>query len=160
MVGLDSSPLAARAARLRGVAQVWCRGADDLGSLVTGFDTIVLFGNNSGMFGTPERTRRVLKAWSRRATPGTRILAESTNPYCGGAPALDRAYYRRNRALGRMPGQVRVRTRYRHWVTPWFDWLFVSHADLRALVRGTGWHVTEVVGSSPAEAYVAVLEAR
>ena len=32
--------------------------------------------------------------------PGARILAESTNPYCGGAPAIDRAYYRMNKPMG------------------------------------------------------------
>jgi len=53
-----------------------------------------------------------------------------------------------------------VRTRYRRWVTPWFEWLFVSRAEMRALVRDTGWHMVDVLGSTPGEPYVAVLRAR
>jgi SAM-dependent methyltransferase len=160
VVGLDSSPLATRAAGMRGVRQLWCAPAEGLAPHMDTFDTVVLFGNNFGLFGTPERTHRVLRAWAERARPGTRILAESTNPYCGGAPALDRAYYHRNQARGRMPGQVRVRTRYRRWVTPWFDWLFVSRAEMRSVVRGTGWHTADVLGTVPGDPYVAVLEKR
>ena len=160
VLGIDTSPLALRAARLRGVERVRRQRADALGAELSAFDTIVLFGNNFGLFGTPERTHRVLRAWGRRVAPGTLLLAESTNPWCGGAPAMDRAYYRRNRERGRMPGQVRVRTRYRRWVTPWFEWLFVSRSEMRAVVRDTGWHMVDVFGSTPGEPYVAVLRAR
>jgi len=158
VVGLDASPLAARTARARGVRETWCMSIGEFGRQVAGFDTVVLFGNNFGIFGTPERLRRALAAWARRCAPGTRILAESTNPYCGGAPALDRGYYHRNRQRGRLGGQVRLRTRYRGAATPWFDWLFVSRREMGALVRGTGWHPRLVVGAGRAEPYVAVLE--
>jgi SAM-dependent methyltransferase len=158
VVGVDSSPLAVRASRLRGVEQLWCMPLAQLTRHIAMFDTVVLFGNNFGILATPERARRVLAAWARRARPGTRILAESTNPYCGGAPTLDRAYYRANVARGRLPGQVRLRTCYQRWATPWFDWLFVSRREMAVLVRGTGWRVTRVVGAAPSEPYVALLE--
>ena len=158
VVGVDASPLAVRAARLRGVGEVWCSPLEHLDGEVGAFDTVVLFGNNFGIRGTPARTRRLLGAWARQARPGARILAESTNPYCGGAPAIDRAYYRRNVARGRMPGQVRVRTVYQRWATPWFDWLFVSRRDMRRLLQGTGWRQVRVLGTTPVEPYVAVLE--
>jgi hypothetical protein len=57
-----------------------------------------------------------------------------------------------------MPGQARLRVRYRRWVTPWFAWLFVSRAEMRSLLAGTGWHQARIVGTVPAEPYVAVLE--
>jgi len=158
VVGVDASPLAVRACRLRGLTQVRCEALDRLGDDVASFDTVVLFGNNFGVLGTPGRTRRLLAAWARCTGPGTRILAESTNPYCGGAPALDRAYYRRNLARGRMPGQVRVRTIYQRWATPWFEWLFVSRREMRTVLQGTGWHQARIVGTTPGEPYVAVLE--
>jgi SAM-dependent methyltransferase len=158
VVGLDASRLAIRAARLRGVKNAWCMSIDDLSGRVASFDTIVLFGNNFGIFGTPERLRRLLGVWARRTSPAARILAQSTNPYCGGAPTIDRAYYRRNKQKGLMPGQVRVRTRYRGYVGEWSDWLFVSRNEMRILLRGTGWHPTKILGGLPGDSYVAVLE--
>jgi SAM-dependent methyltransferase len=158
VVGLDSSPLAIRAARTLGVEETWCRSVYTLGRSIGAFDTIVLFGNNFGMFGTAERIRRTLSDWARRTAPGARILAESTNPYCGGAPLLDRGYYRRNRERGLLPGQTRLRIRYGNAASPWLDWLFVSRREMRVLLRGTGWHPARMLGSHPGDPYVALLE--
>jgi len=158
VVGLDASPRAVTTARARGLERVWCMPVDALGARIDAFDTVVLFGNNVGIFGTPERLRRGLARWARAMPAGGRILAESTNPYCGGAPAMDRRYYGANRARGRLPGQARLRVRYDRWVTPWFAWLFLSRRELAAVVRGTGWRTADIVGGAPGEPYVAVLE--
>jgi SAM-dependent methyltransferase len=158
VVGLDASSLAIRSARLRGVKRTWCMSIDELSKTISSFDTIVLLGNNVGLFGTPERLRRMLGVWARRTHPGTRVLAESTNPYCGGAPAIDRAHYRRNKQAGRMPGQVRIRSQYRGCVGAWSNWLFVSRNEMRVLLRGTGWHQSRILGGLPSASYVAVLE--
>ena len=158
VVGLDASPLAARACRVRGVNEVWCGSIDHLSPSIQLFDTVVLFGNNAGMFGPPERFRRALKAWGCRMNPGARILAESTSPYRGGAPATDRGHTQRNRKKGQMPGLLKIRIRYRLWATGWFPWLFVSQSELRRLVRGTGWRATTMLAGEPDEPFVAVLE--
>ena len=158
VVAVDLSKRAIEAARLRGVRKAWCMSAHEVKGELKEFDTIVLFGNNFGMFGGPDHVRRTLADWARLTHPGTRILAESTDPYGGGAPCLDRRYYRRNKSLGRAPGHIRLRTRYRERVGPWSDWLFVSRRDMRALLRGTGWHVQKTYGGLPSEPFVAVLE--
>ncbi len=158
VVGLDSSPLAARISRQRGVRETWCSPIGRISGRIGSFDTIVLFGNNFGIFGPPDRLRRTLTEWADRTPPATRILAESTTPYFGGAPALDRHYSLQNRERGRMPGECRLRVRYRDWATPWFSWLFVSRNEMRSLLRGTGWHQSRILGAASAEPYVAVLE--
>jgi hypothetical protein len=122
------------------------------------FDSLVMFGNNFGVFGTPAGARRRLTEWATRTKPTARIYMESTNAYFGGAPSMDRGYYRRNVERGLLPGQARFRYHYGGEVGSWFDWLFVSRAELRAIVRGTGWRVGDVVGTSVSEPYVAVLE--
>jgi hypothetical protein len=132
--------------------------AQQISGEIGAFDTIILFGNNFGMFGTPERVAKVLTSWARRAPAGTRILAESSTPYCGGAPSIDRHYYQRNREHGLMPGQTRIRTVYRDSVGPWLDWLSVSRHEMRQLVRGTGWKVRTIFGDLPSDPFVAVLE--
>ncbi len=158
VVALDSSSLAVRAARLRGVRQTWCMSIDAVTRHIGSFDTAVLFGNNFGIFGTPARTRRMLRAWATHMPSGARILAESTSPHGTGAPGIDRGYSASNRERGRMPGQARLRVRYRDWATPWFAWLFVSRREMAQLLRGTGWHQATVLLSSPGDPYVAVLE--
>jgi SAM-dependent methyltransferase len=158
VIGLDASPLAVEAAANRGVRDVWCRPLERLGTEMASFDTLVMFGNNFGLFGTVPRARRRLAQWARRAKPSARILVESTNAYFGGAPSMDRGYYRRNVERGSLPGQARFRYHYGGEVGSWFDWLFVSRAELRGIIRGTGWRVSEFVGASVSEPYVAVLE--
>lgn len=156
VVGVDASPLALKAAARRGVEQTWCASVAELTAGIGGFDTAVLYGNNFGIFGTPARVRAGLGRWARRMPEGARIVAESTRPAV--APSFDAAYRRRNRARGNMAGQARLRVRYRDLATPWFSWLFVTPAEMRSLVAGTGWWVTRLFDAGPAEPYVAVLE--
>lgn len=158
VVAADDSPLAVHTTRTRGVRHVRRLSADGLTHEMASFDTVVLFGNNFGLFATPGRVRRTLTAWARAAAPGTRILAESTSPFGGGVPALTAEYVRRNRGRGRMAGQMRLRVHYRRWTGPWFGWLFVSPAQMRTLLRGTGWHPVRLEEGQRGDPYVAVLE--
>ena len=158
VVGLDSSTLAARAATLRGLRDVWSTPIEGLDARLADFDSLVLFGNNFGILETPTRARHLLARWAKVTRPGARIFAESTSAYFGGAPALDRSYYRQNQARGVSPGEVRLRYRYDHLVGPWFRWLYVSKREMRAIVAGTGWHISRTLEVHPSEPYVAILE--
>ena len=158
VVGLDASPLAVRAARLRGVDMVWCTSLEKLGARLKVFDSLILFGNNFGLFETPDGAHERLKQWARLTPPDARIFVESTSAYGGGAPGFDRTYYRRNRANGRPPGELRARYRYEDSVGQWFTWLFVGRSEMREIVRGTGWHVARVFATHVGEPYVAMLE--
>jgi hypothetical protein len=157
VTGIDASPLAVRAARARGVRQVWRLSIDQLASRVGSFETLVLFGNNFGIFGSPERLRTLMTEWALRTPETAMILAESMDPYRD-APLLHRAYRRSNRERGRLPGQVRLRVRYQVLATPWFQWFFVSPTEMRRLLRGTGWQVRRVLRSRSSGPYVAILE--
>ncbi len=105
MVGLDASPLAAKATSIRGVRYVWSMSIEDLDSRIETFDSIVLFGNNFGIFETPRRARQILTDLAKGTKPGTQIFAESTNAYFGGAPGFDPLVYRLNKASGRSAEQ-------------------------------------------------------
>jgi SAM-dependent methyltransferase len=121
VVGIDESPLAVLAAGIFGVDEARCAAAGSFHRDIQDFDSIILFGNNFGIFGSPERATRLLTRWARSAKPGTRILAESTSAYGGGAPITDRGYYRRNKELGLAPGHTRLRIRYHDVTGPWID---------------------------------------
>ena len=157
VVGLDASPLAAKAAKMRGVKEVWSTPIEHLERRIETFDSIVLFGNNFGIFETPARARQLLVRLARDTRPGARIFAESTNAYCGGAPAFDRSYYHRNKARGLSPGQLKLRYHYGYLVGPWFRWLYVSRSEMRSILVGTGWHLERTLGTHPNEPYVAIL---
>lgn len=157
VVATDASALAVRAARTMGVERVWRKSIADLNLELKKFDTFVLYGNNFGVLGTPTATRRWFQKWAHLTHPHARILAGSTNPYCGGAPGMTRPYYHLNQTIGRAPGQVALRYRYQSNVGSWFKWLFVSQSEMRTMLEGTGWVVESVVASKPSEPYVAIL---
>jgi hypothetical protein len=52
-----------------------------------------------------------------------------------------------------MPGEVTIRIRYGELVTPWFDLLCVSPAELHALLPETGWRLTQVFSGDPPDWY-------
>jgi SAM-dependent methyltransferase len=158
VVGIDASPLAIKAARSLGVRATRCVDLETLNDDIGDFSSVLLFGNNFGIFGTPAGARRILTGWSRHASPGTRLYVESTNPYFGGAPIVDRTYYWRNKSRGLAPGQTKYRILYRDLVGSWIQWLFVSQDELRTIVRGTGWRVASFFSDGPIEPYVAMLE--
>lgn len=158
VVGLDASPLAIRAATIHGVEHVRRGSIERLTSTVGDFDSLVLFGNNFGLFATPERARELLGEWASAARPTARLFLESTSAYFGGAPGFDRSYYRRNLELGVAPGHVSLRYHYDGMTGEWFSWLFVSPPEMRKVLAGTGWHIARVLQDKLSEPYVVIVE--
>jgi SAM-dependent methyltransferase len=156
VVGIDISPLAVKTCRLRGVRDARVMSITGIDHRLGRFDTLVMFGNNFGLFGGPSRARRLLQRFRALTSPRARILAESRHPYEGAEPD-HRRYHAFNRRRGRMAGQLRLRVRCGHACTPWFDYLLVSPREMRAIVRGTGWRVARIL-RSPGPLYVGVLE--
>jgi len=159
VTGLDSSPLAIRVCRKRGVRDARVLGIDQIGQFPAGrFDTVIMFGNNFGLFGSPARARRLLRAIRRITSPRALILAQSLDVH-GTRNPTHLGYQRWNRRHGRLPGQVRLRVRFSNRVGPWFDYLMVSPTEMRSILRGTDWKLARCLGG-PGALYVAVLEKR
>jgi hypothetical protein len=55
-----------------------------------------------------------------------------------------------------MPGQLRIRIRYRQYASPWFDYLLASPQEIDALTTGTDWRLVRTIPGEPL--YVAVLD--
>lgn len=109
VVAIDISPGVVEVARSRGVRDVRLLGFEDVDASLGRFDTIIMYGNNFGLFATPAKARRQLERL--RGLAG-RIVAASNDPYGTDDPA-HLAYQARYRERGRMSGQLRLRVRYR-----------------------------------------------
>lgn len=162
VVGLDNSPLAIKVCKARGVKRAVLASVMDANHGLGLFDMIVMFGNNFGIAGSAARTRQMLRRFDRITASKARIIAECRDPYPAREArnpkeALHASYHRRNRARGRMSGQVRIRIRFLNMATAWFDWLLVSRQEVRDLAAGAGWRVSRFI-DSPGSGYIAVME--
>jgi SAM-dependent methyltransferase len=147
VLGIDVSPLAIKVCRLRGVK-----------FKPNSFDTIIMMGNNFGLFGSLTKARRLLKRFHSMTSQDALIIAETRDPYRTDNPDhLKYQEYNRNR--GRMSGQLRLRIRFKKYVTPWFNYLLVSKEELKEILDGTGWKVKGFLDSGNS-IYVALMEKR
>jgi SAM-dependent methyltransferase len=154
VVGIDISPGAVEVAGERGVRDVRLLAFEAVDDSIGQFDTIVMLGNNFGLFGSPSKARRLL----RRLRPlADRIVAGSNNPYAT-EDSAHLAYQERNRKRGRMSGQLRLRVRYRDLIGPWFDYLIVSPDEMGTILEGTEWRIRRLLEESGSGYYVAILE--
>jgi SAM-dependent methyltransferase len=155
VVGIDVSPGAVEVCRRRGVRDIHLCSIDDVDESLGIFDTIVMLGNNFGLFGSEKKANRLLRRFHRLTSDRGRIVAETRDVYRTDDSA-HLAYHARNRRRGRMSGQIRIRVRYRDQATPWFDFLMVSRQELEDLLEGTGWQLARILESE--DTYVAIIE--
>jgi len=142
-MGIDISPLAIRTSRLRGLKNARVCSVADLSRKLGTFDTILMLGNNFGLFGSPSRAKRLLKRFDGMTDVNARIIAKCIDPYSTALPQ-HLAYHRLNRSRGRMSGQLRIRIRYKNYASPWFDYLFVSVKEMNGILSNTGWKIRQV----------------
>jgi SAM-dependent methyltransferase len=160
VTGIDKSLGAIKVCKKRGVKKVKLMSVEEIGKLSkNSFDSVIMMGNNFGLFGNPQKAKRLLRLFSRIMTRGGIIIAENRNPYVTHDP-IHLSYHKRNRKRGRMPGQIRLRVRYKNIIGEWFDYLFVSPEEMRGLLRGTDWQVRKIIGGEHEAEYIAVIERR
>ncbi len=156
VMGIDISPLAVKVCKRRGIQNVQVLSITQVSSKLGVFDTIIMFGNNFGLFANRDRARWLLKRFYKVTSKKARIIAESGDPYQTNMPE-HLEYHKRNRKRGRMAGQVRIRVRYKKYVTPWFDYLLVSREEMADILKGTGWRIERFFASTWAP-YAVVIE--
>jgi len=163
VLGVDVSPLAIRVCMLRGLKNTRVMSIEQLTSRLGRFDTVLMLGNNFGLFHNPTEAKKLLKNFWQMTNPGARIMAESLDPYKTQDP-FHLAYHELNKRRRRMPGQVRIRIRYKKYCTPWFDYLLVSKQEMKEILHNTGWKLKRFLSAkrlefpSRGQPYVAILE--
>ncbi len=158
VVAIDRSPRVIELARARGVKDA--RIADACGKLpfrAGEFDTVVLFGNNLGICGTPAKFRRMLRELYRVTSKRARILGTTRMPNT--TDPVHRRYLAQNLARGRAVGQIRLRLAMQGRRGPWFDLLLLSPTDLVQLAAQEGWELAHVFAPEDFEqGYSVVME--
>ncbi|MDP9225280.1 MAG: class I SAM-dependent methyltransferase [Actinomycetota bacterium] len=98
VVAIDNSPGAIAVCRRRGVREARVLAFDAIDESLGTFNTIVLFGNNFGLFGTPTKAKQLLRRLHRMTSNDARIIVESRDvERRGGADApWHRRYRERN----------------------------------------------------------------
>ena len=160
VVGIDNSPLAVRVCRKRGAKNVRQLSITQITGKLGSFDTIVMFGNNFGLFGSFKRARWLLRKFYHLTSDQARIIVQAGDPYTTELPK-HLEYQKRNRKRGRMSGQVRIRVRYKCHIGPYFDYLLASRDEMKKILAGTGWQVRRFFDSGPKWGgfpYTAVIE--
>lgn len=143
VTGIDISPLAVDVCKGRGAHDARILSVAKITRSLGKFDTILMFGGNLGLLENREKAKWLLKRLAAITTQNGLIIGETRDPHkTNSQENLD--YHRLNIQQGRFAGQVRLRVRYRKYRTPWFNYLFVSKEELRALLIGTGWQIQEV----------------
>jgi SAM-dependent methyltransferase len=157
VTGIDVSPLAVKICRLRGLRKTQVLSFEQIAKFpVNSFDTVIMMGNNFGLFGSFRKAKILLRKLFRIMSPDGLIIAVTTDPYQTKNPTHQR-YQRLNRSRGRMPGQLRIRIRHATVIGPWFDYLLASKAEVKQIINGTEWRIKKFIDSK-GPTYAMILE--
>jgi len=109
VTGIDNSPGAVEVCKSRGLQKAFVRPINEIDKFAPdSFDTILMLGNNFGLFGSSDNTKSILKEMSQITAQNANIIAGTRNPYkTDEAEHLE--YHKFNRQRGRMAGQIRMR---------------------------------------------------
>ena len=156
VLGIDISPLAVEICRIRGLERVTELASTDVSRDLGVFDTVLLLSSNFGLLGSRDAGRELLEELYSCTTDQGRIIAEAIDLSIV-SDRFHRLYFESNVAHGRMPGQFRIRIRYKTFATPWFNYLMADKDELLELVESTSWRVVRFIDSD-SNTYIAVLE--
>ncbi|WEL20768.1 class I SAM-dependent methyltransferase [Halorhabdus sp. BNX81] len=158
VTGIDVSPGAVEVSRDRGLDTVEQCDVIDVADVFVSdaFETVLMLGANFGLVGTAETAPDILDGLATVTTEDGRILAQSRDPHDTDDPH-HREYHAFNRDRGRFPGALRMRTRYKTFATPWFDYLLVSPTEMDDVLEATVWTRTET-WAGDGGLYTAILE--
>jgi SAM-dependent methyltransferase len=81
VLGIDNSPLAVKVSKLRGMKKVQLLDFHKIAFPPDSFDTIVMFGNNFGLFSSPGLAKKLLRKLFVMTSSDGVIICQSVDPY-------------------------------------------------------------------------------
>jgi ubiquinone/menaquinone biosynthesis C-methylase UbiE len=156
VTAIDNSPLTIKVCQKRGVKKAIVLPIERISTFKRDtFDTIIMYGNNFGLFNSFQRAKLLLKTMVRITKPNAVIIAESNDPYQT-KETVHRHYHKLNMSRGNLCGQTRIRIRYKNFIGDWFSYLLVSKKEMKDILNGTGWKIDKFI-DSPGSAYIAII---
>jgi len=157
VTGIDQSAFAIKVCKQRGLKEALNLSISDIHKFnKNSFDTILMLGNNFGLFGSYKRAKILLKKMNRITSPQACIIAESNDPYQTDNP--DHLEYQKlNKDRNRMAGQLRIRIRFRKYIGKWFDYLLVSKKEMENILKNSGWKIKQFIDSEKSM-YIAIIK--
>ncbi len=156
VTGIDNSPGAIKVCKLRGLKKAIVRSIGEIDKFKpASFDTVIMMGNNFGLFGSRQNAKILLKKFARITSPKAKIIAGTLDPYHTD-DENHLQYHKFNKRRGRMAGQIKMRVRYGKTIGEWFDYLFVSPTEMQDILSDTDWQIEELIESDGAK-YFAVI---
>ncbi len=143
VVAIDNSWLAIEISKKRGVKNSVLMSADELG-FKQHFDTVLLMGNNFGLLGDVERTKKMLSEIYKITTGNAKIIAACIDPERETAPE-DLRYFEENKNAGRLQGELRVFLEYKGEVSQPFKWLLLTPTEMKRMCEECGWKLEKII---------------
>ncbi|TFF84880.1 class I SAM-dependent methyltransferase [Candidatus Heimdallarchaeota archaeon] len=144
--GIDMSKGAISVCKKRGCSKVFQISIFDIQNhkelLTEKYRTFLLLGNNFGIGGTPEKTRKLLKMLHKISSSDSKIIASYRDAEATSKP-YNLSYHHRNKELFNPIGQVLLRIRYLNYISPWFYLYFPTEAEFMELITQTNWKLTK-----------------
>jgi 2-polyprenyl-3-methyl-5-hydroxy-6-metoxy-1,4-benzoquinol methylase len=157
VTGIDNSPGAIKVSKLRGLKKTKLLPIEDVDKFnENSFDTVIMMGNNFGLFGTPTKAKQLLKKFYKVVSPNGQIIAENFDPHKTKNP-VHLAYHKKNKQQGKLAGEITMRLRHSINTGGWFQYLFVSIPELKEIVKDTGWKVDKIIKTTDS-GYIAILK--
>src|SRR6266481_4371601 len=101
VTGIDVSPLAIKVSRLRGLKEAHVLPIEKVDTFgKDSFDSVLMFGNNFGLFQNLAKFKVLLKKFDKIISPKGVIIAGASDPYKTKDP-IHLAYHKFNTARGR-----------------------------------------------------------
>lgn len=155
VVGIDTSPLAIKVSRLRGVEDCRLMSLNTLNFPPDSFDTVLLLGQNLGL-GDTEGVRSYLTKLYEITSPSGIIIGETRDPYATDKPEHIE-FQRRNVERGIPAGLVKVRIGFKDRVGEWFNLYLMNRDELVEVIEPTGWKLSKMY-SSDHGMYIVILD--
>jgi 2-polyprenyl-3-methyl-5-hydroxy-6-metoxy-1,4-benzoquinol methylase len=158
---MDNSPKAIETCKMRGIRKTIVCDVEYFHLIEDSlkFDHIIFWGNNLGLFQSRDFFLYFMEILEHYTHSDSLIHLESMSPYGEGFSDTETVeYVRQNLLQKRLGGQMNVRVRYKKFVTPWTDYLFLSIEELRELVNHTNWEIVNILEDNETYQYIAQLK--
>lgn len=158
VLAVDVSALSIKVSQDRGVKQTKVMTISDIHKIKSQkFDTILMMGNNFGLFGSFTKAQTLLRKMYKITSKDARIIADATDPILLDQD-IDKKYKSNNLKKGRMPGQLKMRVRYKNLIDPWINYLLASKNEIKEIVKTTGWEVEKFIDSDEKGIFAVLLK--